>query len=153
MSGALLLRSSGSVQIYWRLCERLLYVDHVRYVWSWTIRGPSVKSVWRVSRVFSCRVYIDSNRHDFRIWVPLICDSHHIDNLMTWMQHEVRRGRGGRRFACNAHRRNKRRLRLDKEEAKARRGKERWSSNTLYHTWSLSVCIWNQRGVEGCLDC
>jgi hypothetical protein len=25
--------------------EELLYVDHVRYVWSWTIRGRSVESV------------------------------------------------------------------------------------------------------------
>jgi hypothetical protein len=67
VSGALLLRCSGSVQICWRLYERLLYVDHVRYVWSWTIHGPSVESVWHVGRVFPCRVYIDSNRRDSRI--------------------------------------------------------------------------------------
>jgi hypothetical protein len=44
--------------------ETLLYVDHVRYVWSWTIRGSSVRSVWRVGRVFPCRVYINLDRHD-----------------------------------------------------------------------------------------
>jgi hypothetical protein len=33
VSGARLLGCSGSVQIYRRLYERLLYVDHVRYVW------------------------------------------------------------------------------------------------------------------------
>jgi hypothetical protein len=42
--------------------ERLLYADHVRYVWSRVIHGPSVESGWRVGRVFPCRVYIDSNR-------------------------------------------------------------------------------------------
>jgi hypothetical protein len=47
--------------------ERLLYVDHVRYVWSRGIRGLSVESVWHVGRVFSYRVYIDSNRRDSRI--------------------------------------------------------------------------------------
>jgi hypothetical protein len=67
VSGALLLRCSGSVQICWRLYERLLYVDRVRYVWSWTIHGPSVESVWCVGRVFPCRAYIDSNRRDSQI--------------------------------------------------------------------------------------
>jgi hypothetical protein len=67
--GALLLWCSGSVQIYWWLYERLLYVDHVRYVWSGTIRGLSMKSVWCVGRIFTCRVYIDSNHRDSRIWV------------------------------------------------------------------------------------
>jgi hypothetical protein len=74
---------SGSVQICWRLCERLLYVDHVRYVWSRAIRGLSVESMWHVGRVFPCRVYIDSNHHDSQIWVLLVCGSHHIDNLMN----------------------------------------------------------------------
>jgi hypothetical protein len=31
---------------------RLLYVDHVRYVWSRTIRGLSVGCMWRVGQVF-----------------------------------------------------------------------------------------------------
>jgi hypothetical protein len=35
--------------------ERLLYVDHVRYIWSKAIHGPSMESVWRVGRVFPCR--------------------------------------------------------------------------------------------------
>jgi hypothetical protein len=33
----------------------------MRDVWSETIRELSVKSMWLVDRVFSCRVYIDSN--------------------------------------------------------------------------------------------
>jgi hypothetical protein len=49
--------------------EGLLHVDHVRYVWSWTIHGLSVRSVWCVSQVFPYRVYIDSNHRDSRIWV------------------------------------------------------------------------------------
>jgi hypothetical protein len=49
--------------------EGLVYVDHVRYVWSWTICGLSVESVWHVGLVSPCRVYIDSNHRDSRIWV------------------------------------------------------------------------------------
>jgi hypothetical protein len=52
MSGTLFL---GSSVIHPNLStprEGLLYVDHVRYVWSWTIHGLSVESVWRVGRVF-----------------------------------------------------------------------------------------------------
>jgi hypothetical protein len=60
---------SGSIQICWQLYEKLLYVDHVRYVWSRAIRRPSVESVWRVGRIFPCRVYIDSNRRDSQLWV------------------------------------------------------------------------------------
>jgi hypothetical protein len=41
-----------------------LYVDHMRYVWSWAIHELSVKSVWRVGRVFPNRVYIDLNHRD-----------------------------------------------------------------------------------------
>jgi hypothetical protein len=62
-------RGSGSIQICWWLRERLLYVNHVRYVWSRAICGPSVENVWRIGRVFPCRVYIDSNHSDSRIWV------------------------------------------------------------------------------------
>jgi hypothetical protein len=36
-------------------------------VWFGTIRESSVKSVWRVDRVFPSRVYIDSNHRDSRI--------------------------------------------------------------------------------------
>jgi hypothetical protein len=50
VSEAILLRCSGSIQICWWLYEMLLYVDRVRYVWSWTIHGLSVESVWRVGR-------------------------------------------------------------------------------------------------------
>jgi hypothetical protein len=67
VSGALFLGSSDPAQLRWRLCKRLLYVDHVRYVWSWTICGLSVESVWRVDRVFPYRVYIDSNHRDSQI--------------------------------------------------------------------------------------
>jgi hypothetical protein len=52
-------------------------------VWSRTIRESSVESVWRVDQVFPYRVYIDSNRRDSQILVPLVCVSHHIDNLMN----------------------------------------------------------------------
>jgi hypothetical protein len=69
VSGALLLGCSGSIQICWRLYEMLLYADHVRYVWSWTICGLSVGSVWRVGWVFPYRVYIDLNHRDSRTWV------------------------------------------------------------------------------------
>jgi hypothetical protein len=27
---------------------------------------------------FPCSVYIDSNRRDSQIWVPLVCGSHHV---------------------------------------------------------------------------
>jgi hypothetical protein len=47
--------------------KRLLYVNHVRYVWSRSLRGSSVKSVWHVHRVFACSVYINSKRYDSRI--------------------------------------------------------------------------------------
>jgi hypothetical protein len=85
VSGALFLESSDSVQ----LCRRL--------VEGWHIRGPPAGSVrWayvdcggkrtcHVGRVFPCRVYIDSNRRDSRIWVTLICGSLHVANLMTWL--------------------------------------------------------------------
>jgi hypothetical protein len=52
VSGALFLESSGSVCHCWWLRERLLCVDHMRYVWSGTIHGLSVGCVWRVGRVF-----------------------------------------------------------------------------------------------------
>jgi hypothetical protein len=68
-------------QLCGRLHKRLLCVDHVRYIWSRTICGSSVGYVWRVGQVFPCRVYIDSNRRDSQVWVPLVCGSHHVDNL------------------------------------------------------------------------
>jgi hypothetical protein len=67
VSGALFLESSG---IYPNLSpshEGMLYVDHVRYVWSWTIRGLSMGSMWRVGRVSPYMVYIDLNRRDSQI--------------------------------------------------------------------------------------
>jgi hypothetical protein len=64
VSGAIFLESSGIHPNMSASHERLLYVDYVRYVWSWTISVPSVENVWRVSRVFSCMVYIDLNRCD-----------------------------------------------------------------------------------------
>jgi hypothetical protein len=36
-------------------------------VWFGTIHESSMESVWRVDRVFPCRVYIDSNHRDSRI--------------------------------------------------------------------------------------
>jgi hypothetical protein len=49
--GALFLRSSASVQPCWRLYERLLFANHVRYIWSRVIRGPRVECVWCVDQV------------------------------------------------------------------------------------------------------
>jgi hypothetical protein len=51
-------------------------------VWSETICKLSVESVRHVDRVFSYRVYIDSNRRDSRIWVSLVCGSRHVDSLI-----------------------------------------------------------------------
>jgi hypothetical protein len=65
--GAFTLTASMASCWWWR--ERLLYVDHVRYVWSWTIRGLSMESMWRVGQVFPSRVYNDLNRRDSQIWV------------------------------------------------------------------------------------
>jgi hypothetical protein len=67
--GAVFLGSSASVQPCWWLCERLLCVDRVRYIWSETIRRLSVECVWRVGQIFLYRVYINSNRRDSWIWV------------------------------------------------------------------------------------
>jgi hypothetical protein len=39
----------------------------MRDVWSGTIRESSMESMWRVDRVFPCRVYIDSNHRDSQI--------------------------------------------------------------------------------------
>jgi hypothetical protein len=39
-------------QILLTTSERLLYVDHVRYVWSRAICGPSLECVWRVDLIF-----------------------------------------------------------------------------------------------------
>jgi hypothetical protein len=39
-------------------------VDHMRYVWSSTIRRLSMEGVWHVGRVFPYRVYVDSNHRD-----------------------------------------------------------------------------------------
>jgi hypothetical protein len=54
-------------------------------VWSGPIRESSMESVWHVDGVFPCMVYIDSNRRNSRIWVSLVCDSHHVDNLTILM--------------------------------------------------------------------
>jgi hypothetical protein len=67
VSGALFLRSSGIHQNLLVTHERLLCVEHVRYVWFEAIRGLSVGCVWHVGRVFPCRLYIDSNRCNSRI--------------------------------------------------------------------------------------
>jgi hypothetical protein len=67
VSGALFLESSGIRLNLLVPHKRLLYVDHMRYVWSWTIRGLSVESVWCIGRVFPCMVYINLNRRDSQI--------------------------------------------------------------------------------------
>jgi hypothetical protein len=54
-------------------------------VWFGTIHESSVKSVWRVNRVFSYMMYIDSNHRESRILISFVCDSHHVDNLTDLM--------------------------------------------------------------------
>jgi hypothetical protein len=61
------LRVVGSVQIYWRLTKGC-------HVWGlpagsirWAYMDWRGKRTCHVGRIFSCRVYIDSNRHDSRI--------------------------------------------------------------------------------------
>jgi hypothetical protein len=89
VSGALFLGSSGIHPKLSATHERLLCVDHVRYVWSGTIRRLSVRCVWRVGQVFPCRVYIDPNRRNSQICVLLVCGSHHVDNLTNLMSLSV----------------------------------------------------------------
>jgi hypothetical protein len=67
VSGALFLKRSGIYPNMSASRQRLLYVDQMRYVWSWTIHGLSMGSMWRVGQVFSSRVYIDLNHRDSRI--------------------------------------------------------------------------------------
>jgi hypothetical protein len=67
LSSLRLLPSVGAYFVLMGTSKRLLCVDHVRYVWLMVIRGLSVESMWRVGRVFPCRVYIDSNRRDSQI--------------------------------------------------------------------------------------
>jgi hypothetical protein len=74
----LFLGSSGIHPNLSLTCERLLYTDYVRYIWPGTIRGPSMENVWCVGRVFPYRVYINLNRHNSWICVPLVCGSHHV---------------------------------------------------------------------------
>jgi hypothetical protein len=88
VSGTLFLRSSGTAQLCGRLRERLLCVAHeIRMVWdhTQTERGICV-ACWSD---FPCKVYINSNHRDSRIWVPLICGSHHIDNFTNLMSLSV----------------------------------------------------------------
>jgi hypothetical protein len=71
MSGSLFLCSSGIRPNLSASYKKLICVDHMRYIWSRVIHGPSVESVWRVDQVFSCKIYIDLNRHDSQIWVTV----------------------------------------------------------------------------------
>jgi hypothetical protein len=48
---------------------------------TWTKREKRV-ACWSD---FPCRVYIDLNHRDSQIWVPLVFDSLHIDNLIDLM--------------------------------------------------------------------
>jgi hypothetical protein len=69
VSGAIFLGSSDSVQ----LCRWLMEGCHVRGPPAWSVRQVYVdwcgKRTCHVGRVFPCKVYIDSNRRDSRIWV------------------------------------------------------------------------------------
>jgi hypothetical protein len=59
----------GSIQI----CRRLVKGCHVQGLPAGSVRWAYVdwrgKHTYHVGRVFPCRVYIDSNRRDSRIWV------------------------------------------------------------------------------------
>jgi hypothetical protein len=69
VSGALFLGSSGFAQ----LCQWLIKGYHVRGLPTESVRRAYVdwrgKRTWHVGRVSPCRVYIDSNHYDSRIWV------------------------------------------------------------------------------------
>jgi hypothetical protein len=65
--------------------SRMLPMRTTWDVWSGTKHESSIEIVWHVDRVFRCRVYIDSNHRDSQIWVPLVCGSHHVDNLTNSM--------------------------------------------------------------------
>jgi hypothetical protein len=85
VSGALFLESSSPAQLCRRLVKgyqiRKLPVERIcRTYVDW--RG---KRTCHVDRVFPYRVYINSNHCNSRIWVSLVCDSHHVDNLMAWI--------------------------------------------------------------------
>jgi hypothetical protein len=65
----------------WKIAMR--WPREIRMVWDHTQTERGMRVVcWSG---FPCRVYIDSNHHDSRIWVPLVCGSHHIDNLTNSM--------------------------------------------------------------------
>jgi hypothetical protein len=70
---------SWKVAMHWPR-EICMVWDHTR-----TKRGMRV-AYWLG---FPCMVYIDSNHRDSQIWVPLVCGSHHIDNLMNLMSLSV----------------------------------------------------------------
>jgi hypothetical protein len=80
VSGAFFLESSRIRLNLLAACERLIYVDHVRYVWLMAIHGLSKESMCRVGQVLPCTVYIDLNRHDSWISISLVRGSHHIVN-------------------------------------------------------------------------
>jgi hypothetical protein len=67
---------SGSIQICQRLREMLLYVDHVRYVWSRAIHEPSMESMWRVGRVFPAGCIsiqiVTTLGYEYRLFVAVI---------------------------------------------------------------------------------
>jgi hypothetical protein len=64
VSEAIYLRSSEIHPNLSAAHKRLLYMDHVRYIWSRVIRRSSVENVWRVGKVFPCRMYTDLNLRD-----------------------------------------------------------------------------------------
>jgi hypothetical protein len=56
--------------------EWLLYMDHVRYVWSYTIHRLSMESVWCVGQVFPCRCtsiqIAVTLEYEYRLFVAVI---------------------------------------------------------------------------------
>jgi hypothetical protein len=75
---------SGAVDLY-KSVDDSAKGCYTLTMWDTYSLGPYVDWAWVAcgvfGRVFPCRVYIDSNRRDSRIWVSLVCDSHHIANL------------------------------------------------------------------------
>jgi hypothetical protein len=75
-SGALFLRSSSIRPMLLMTCERLLYTDHVKYVWSRAIRRPSVECVWcidQVSPIGCTSIWITVIlRYEYRLFAAVI---------------------------------------------------------------------------------
>jgi hypothetical protein len=82
VSGALFLGSGRVRPTLLMACERLLRTWTTHRKRTRGIRGLTWKRMCHVYRVFPCRVYIDSNHRDSRIYVTLVHGSLHEANLI-----------------------------------------------------------------------